>query len=243
MLSLPSLKSLYLTSDQWREPFVLEGSEAHHLLKVLRARTGETIRVFDGCGRVGIFEILRLDRKAVYLDLISEQTLPPRDREIILALGWNKTARRGWLLEKAVELEASGIVFWQAERSQGRVPDTPKDTWSAQLVAAAKQCGNARLPFLGIASGGATELVRQFGTSPGKFLLWEQAARERLFNPSLLPASGRSIILLGPEGGLTDDEAHVFIQADFHPLSLGRSVLRWETAALLCLGLCYWADQ
>ncbi|SDB32525.1 16S rRNA (uracil1498-N3)-methyltransferase [Desulfonatronum thiosulfatophilum] len=237
------MKSLYLPPDQWREPFVLEGSEAHHLLKVLRARPGDTIRAIDGCGRSGIFAIQRLERKAAYLDLISEQTRPPREREIILALGWNKTARRGWLLEKAVELEASGIVFWQAERSQGRAPDIPKESWSAQLVAAAKQCGNARLPFLGIASGGATELVRQFGSSPGKLLLWEHVARERLFNPGLLPATGRTIIVLGPEGGLTDEEAHVFIQAGFDPLSLGRSVLRWETAALLCLGLCYWANQ
>ncbi len=221
----------------------MEGPEAHHLLTVLRAHPGDTVRLFDGCGRSGVFLFQRRERKKAFLALLSEQILPCPDREIFLALGWNKTARRGWLLEKAVELNAAGLVFWQAERSQGRVPETPKESWATQLVAAAKQCGNPRLPSLATAPGGAGELTGLFAANELKMLLWENASGDTLFNPASLPESGRTIIVLGPEGGLTDDEVQLFTQGGFRPLSLGQSILRWETAALLCLGLCYWDSQ
>ncbi len=255
---LQTVKSLYLPPDQWQEPFQLEGSEAHHLLTVLRARPGTTVRLFDGHGRTGNFAVRATARKTVRLELLDQQRLPRPRREIHLAMGWNKASRRGWIWEKAVELGAAGLIFWQASRSQGRVPDQPKESWTDHLVNAAKQCGNPWLPTISTVAEGPEELIRLCSSSPhqaspqassqaipetGKFLIWESASPNDLFDPGQLPPSGPAVLVLGPEGGLTESEAQAFMDNGYLPRSLGRSTLRWETAALLSLGLCYWGIQ
>jgi 16S rRNA (uracil1498-N3)-methyltransferase len=248
------VKSLYLPPDQWQEPFQLEGPEAHHLLTVLRARPGANVRLFDGHGRIGDFIVRTVARKTALLDLLAQQRLSRPRREIHLAMGWNKSSRRGWILEKAVELGAAGLIFWQASRSQGRVPDQPKESWIDLMVNAAKQCGNPWLPTITTVAGGPEEVNSLFNqaslhassqTIPetGKFLIWESASPSDLFDPGQLPDSGPAVLVLGPEGGLTEGEAQAFMDNGYLPRSLGRSTLRWETAALLSLGLCYWSIQ
>lgn len=240
------MKSFYLPPKDWQEPFasaMLEGPEAHHLLKTMRAHPGDELRLFDGHGREGVFILEHHDRNKAFLKSVAVRTLPHPKREVHLALGWNKTFRRGWLLEKSVELEATGFVFWQAARSQGRVPETPKNTWLDQLVAAAKQCGNPWLPRLETAPAGARELIDKYAHFEHRIILWENQDATRFFDPAALLPNGRTVLILGPEGGLADNEVDLFTSAGFLPLSLGRSVLRWETAALLCLGLLYWQGQ
>ena len=252
------MKTLHLPPDQWQEPFQLDGSEAHHLLTVLRARPGTIVRLFDGHGRVGDFIVRTTARKTVLLELLDQQHLPRPRRGIHLAMGWNKAARRGWILEKAVELGAAGLIFWQASRSQGRVPNQPKESWTDHLVNAAKQCGNPWLPTISTVTGGPEEVINlcsnlsnqtflpassQAIPESGNYLIWESASPSDLFDPRQLPDSGPAVLVLGPEGGLTEDEAQVFMGNGYLPRSLGRSTLRWETAALLSLGLCYWSTQ
>lgn len=237
------MKSLYLPPEQWQEPFELEGPEAHHLLTVLRASPGTTLRLFDGHGRIGTFLLRTATRKSAHLERVTEEQLPRPAREIYLALGWNKAARRGWILEKAVELGAAGVLFWQAKYSQGRVPEQSKDGWTTHLTTAAKQCGNPWLPTLATVPGGPHELMQLFTMESGKYLIWENVCPEDLFNPAMLPDTGRTVLVLGPEGGLAENEARIFVEGGYLPRSLGRTTLRWETAALLCLGLCHWQGQ
>lgn len=116
------MHSYFLPHKNWQQPFILEGPQARHLLKVMRARSGERLRLFDGQGREGVFMLDSHDRDKASLSPVSIRTLTRPRGGVHLALGWNKSSRRGWLLEKSVELQASGVVFWQAARSQGRVP-------------------------------------------------------------------------------------------------------------------------
>lgn len=236
----------HLPPEEWREPYVLEGEEAHHLLRVLRARPGEEVRLFDGRGRTGRFVLLEGKGGRARLEAVEIREASAAGPGVWLALGWNKSSRRGWLLEKAVELGAGGIWFWQADRSQGRPPDEPKETWRAQLLAGAKQSGNPWLPELAVLPGGPDELIRRAGQSTfdRRLLLWEDSEKSRLLTPGDLlgQGAGRTLAVLGPEGGLTPAEAETFRQAGFAPVSLGPRALRWETAALLCLGLAFWAE-
>lgn len=235
------MRSYYLSPADWREPFVLRGAEAHHLLGVMRANPGAKFRLFDGQGREGVFLLQRHNRNEAILELESTSTRQPDKPEIHLALGWNKAARRGWMLEKAVELNAASLVFWQAARSQGRVPERPKNSWHEHCVAAAKQCGNPWLPRLETAPGGAGEIIHRFARCACHAVLWEKQGPIRMFDPpALLQEDGETLLVLGPEGGLTDDEMDLFTSAGFTALSLGRRILRWETAALLSLGLLSW---
>ncbi|WP_243359434.1 16S rRNA (uracil(1498)-N(3))-methyltransferase [Fundidesulfovibrio terrae] len=233
------LDSFFLPPESWAPPFRLEGDEARHLAKVLRLGPGARVRCFDGQGREGLFTVESV-KGGVTLCLESESFVPAPTHETWLALGWNKSTRRGWLLEKAVELNATGIQFFEASRSQGGMPKAPKDTWLAQMVAGAKQCGNSWLPRLEMVQGGAAGVIERTADFDSRMLLWESPDVRRGLARRDLTAPGRRVFLLGPEGGLTSAEASLFQDAGFTAVTLGPRPLRWETAALLCLGLSWW---
>ena len=238
------LNSYHLPPDRWPGAdglASLDGPEARHLLGVLRARAGETVRLFDGAGRHGLFEITNVASKAkAELRRLSEVLEPQPLRGVTLALGWNKSSRRDWLLEKGVELGALGLVFWQAARSQGEMPREAKQSWAEKCVQAAKQCQTSWLPELSLLPGGVEGLLRVAADYDGCYVLYEAAGPQDLLNPQEL-AGGRSLVVLGPEGGLEEREAARLAEAGFKPLSLGPLPLRWETAALSCLALAHHA--
>ncbi|MFZ5427249.1 MAG: 16S rRNA (uracil(1498)-N(3))-methyltransferase [Thermodesulfobacteriota bacterium] len=234
--------SFHLPPDKWTIPFRLEGDEARHLSKVLRLGPGAVARLFDGRGREGLFRVESV-KNGVTLELISESVQARPGSETWLALAWNKSTRRGWLLEKAVELGAAGILFWESSRGQGGMPDAPKQSWTAQLVAGAKQCANPWLPELEMVQGGIEGLIGWTAGFESRFLPWESSEATRTITPESLTSQGRRVFVIGPEGGLTGDEAARFASAGFQHVTLGPRPLRWETAALLCLGLCWWADN
>jgi 16S rRNA (uracil1498-N3)-methyltransferase len=235
------LNSFYLAPALWREPFSLDGEEFHHLTRVLRAKTGETVRLFDGQGRWGIFCIRELSKKNAALQRLSEQSDPAPSCPLVLAVGWSKGLRRGFLLEKAVELGAAEVWLWQAARSQGEVPEEGKDGWERQLTAAAKQCGTSWLPRIRTFSGPGA-VIRAAAQLASKVLCWEQE-ESGFVDPSLLAHPRGSIAVLGPEGGLELKEADLFREHGFIPVGLGPNILRFETAAVLVLSLHLWAVQ
>lgn len=233
------LDSFYLPPDKWTPPYTLEGDEARHALKVLRLAPGARLRLFDGQGREGVF-VLEQAKGGVTLSLESQATAPEPAVRTWLALGWNKSSRRGWLMEKASELGAAGIMFWRSSRSQGAMPEAPKDTWRAQLVAGAKQCGNPWLPAIEMVQGGAAGISERCRGFAGRYLPWESRDVTRGLGATDLTAPGSRVFVLGPEGGLTREEAEIFTGSGFSAVTLGPRPLRWETAALLCLGLSWW---
>ncbi|WP_051693943.1 RsmE family RNA methyltransferase [Desulfohalovibrio reitneri] len=229
----------HLPPEHWRDPYVLPDSEARHLTKALRLGPGDVVELFDGHGRQGRFSVSKVSKNEVSLDLIGVETVPRPPLRTTLACGWTKSSRRGWLLEKAVELRADRVVFWQGRRSQGPVPPGPKATWLDKAVAAAKQCGNPWLPRIETLSGGSAEAAGLAGEADQSFVLWEEAKQKDLFDP--LPQPGSLLLVVGPEGGLDQEEAQTFMDSGLLPVSLGPSVLRFETAAILALGMGHMA--
>ncbi|GAB6110406.1 16S rRNA (uracil(1498)-N(3))-methyltransferase [Desulfomicrobium salsuginis] len=233
------LNSFHLAPALWREPFVLDGEEARHLTRVLRARVGDTVRLFDGCGRWGIFRIERIGKRDAGLVLVDEHAAPASAFPLTLAVGWSKGLRRGFLLEKAVELGAAAVWFWQAARSQGEVPEDGKEGWERQLIAAAKQCGTAWLPEIRTFAGPGDVALAAAGMG-SNVLCWEKED-SRLVEPDALIHPRGCVAVLGPEGGLEDTEARAFVEHGFTPVGLGPSILRFETAATFVMSLHLWA--
>lgn len=192
----------------------------------------------DGQGRTGLFRILGMDKKEVRLARISENEAPAPAFPLVLAVGWAKNIRRGFLLEKAVELGAAGIWFWEAERSQGAPPDQGKDGWERQLVAAAKQCGTSWLPEIR-SLGGPRDVIDAAAGFSCRVLCWEHE-QTRIIHPDDLTHAGGTVAVLGPEGGLEQKEAQIFQAHDFSPRTLGPNILRFETAAVFLLSLRLW---
>lgn len=237
------MHTFFLPAANWHEPYRMTGSEARHLVAVLRVRRGESIRLLDGEGREGIFSVTETSKHRVALSPLKIITHEKPASAATLAVGYGRAIRRGWLLEKAVELEAGGLWFWQADRSQGKVPEENKETWTARMAAGAKQSNNPYLPELRTLPGGVAELAAAKSDFDAAFILWEGDTGGLLLSRADLAKPGRALFVLGPEGGFAEREVSTLKSAGFEPVSLGNRVLRWETAALLCLGLAWWSRQ
>ena len=240
---MASLHSFYLPAQCWQVPFVLEGDEAHHLLRVLRIKQGQEVRLFDGLGRHGLFSVAKLEKTKVSLEKISETVEPMPKTLCTLAAGFSKALRRGWFLEKAVELGASSLWFWQGDFSQAKLPDAEKSNWTASLIAGAKQCENPWLPNLQMLGGGVASLVARGKYFDRVLVLYEGDTGGRLLCKDDLSESGSVLIIIGPEGGFSPAEVEALQAARFTFVSLGKGILRWETAAVLALGMAWWARQ
>lgn len=238
------MHAFHLAPESWGHNIVLEGPEAHHLLRVLRMQVGDDIILLDGRGREALCRIASCTRHTVALTMLEDTRHPRPESRVILAAGWGKAARRGWILEKAVELEAAALWFWQAERSQFPVPDDIRTSWQTQLIAGAKQCRNPWVPELRTLPGGVAELIAESDGIPHKQMLVEsEYAHQALLDQSRLALPGDTLCVVGPEGGFSPSEVATLQHAGFEPLSMGTRILRWETAALMALGLHWWKRQ
>ena len=240
------LNSFYFPADYWPsmvgDTAVLKGNEARHMLTVLRTETEQTVRLFDGQGRDGMFRVKEVTKNRALLEAVQLDQYPRPEYGVTLAIGWGKSKRRNYLFEKAVELKGQGIAFWNAHRSQGKVPSSPKETWLEKCTQAAKQCGNLHLPTLATMSNGIEDLLNISNEFDVCYLAWESGNATQSLMPNHLNAK-KSLIVIGPEGGMEDREAKKLIDGGFTPVTLGDTIMRWETAATYCLSLGWLAQQ
>ncbi|MCJ2163854.1 16S rRNA (uracil(1498)-N(3))-methyltransferase [Pseudodesulfovibrio sp. S3-i] len=209
---------------------------------VLRTEKDQTVRLFDGMGHEGLFSVVEISKNQARLEALELKAHPVPTSGLTLAIGWGKSKRRGFLFEKVVELKGLGVILWQALRSQGNVPKDIKETWTDKCVQAAKQCGNPFIPVLETVSGGIDSLIAMADRFDHCYLAWEAEEAITPLAPPML-SKGPTLVVIGPEGGFDPSEAEKLIQAGFIPVTLGSSILRWETAALYCLSLAMYGIQ
>ncbi|SHN63050.1 RsmE family RNA methyltransferase [Desulfovibrio litoralis] len=250
------MHTFYLNPEQWNEfkdkDFILENDEAKHLIHVLRLGINQELRLIDGQGRCGLFKIVKLNKKQVVLNKLSESYSQAMPNRPILALAFTKTLKRSWIMEKAVEFHAAEIWLWQAERSQGKIPQDALSHWNNQLIAGAKQCQNLWLPKVKIIHNdtthvcpGAAGLAHSFDLNIHQAcLLWEEENNSNMLEqPDIFTPQKTTVFIIGPEGGLSLNEVKVLLEGGAEKRSLGKTILRYESAALLCLGLSWWAKS
>lgn len=208
---------------------------------VLRSQPDQEVRLFDGQGHDGMFRIVKPGKNIAVLEAMSlDEHLPPQGG-VTLAIGWGKSKRRNYLFEKTVEFCGQGVAFWSARRSQGQMPNVPKDSWSDKCVQAAKQCGNPHLPEITLLPEGVTGLLEFARNFDRCYVAWESKEAQTPLAPESF--QGKCLAVIGPEGGLESDEVDALLAGGFTPVTLGNSILRWETAATYCLALGFYARQ
>ncbi len=247
--------AFYLDCRQWPTPHGdtcacvgamchVTGQEAQHMAYVLRLREGDAVLLFDGEGRQALCCIVALHKREVRVRLESVEYVPQPSALSIMALALSKATRRGFFMEKAVELGVHEVWLWQGDHSQGKVPAHVKEHWHAQCVAAMKQSKNPWLPSIRVLTGGVSELVERSATCDYKFVPWEVQGEELpMLTAEMAGQVGTSVYTIGPEGGFSVREIDILKAAAFMPVSLGKRVLRCETAALLCLGIHWWSSE
>jgi 16S rRNA (uracil1498-N3)-methyltransferase len=216
----------------------LEGEAAAHLGRVLRARAGQEIVLFDGGGGEYPARVVTAARKFVEVDVGSRQDL---EREspvpITLLQGLCRGERMDLVVRKATELGVARIRPVLAERSVVKLDDRREESrlahWEAIVASACEQCGRNRLAEI-LPPMGVPEALGAHADAAG--VLLDPFAT---IGPAGLapPGSAGLALLVGPEGGLTENEREAALAAGFRAVRLGPRVLRTETAAITGVAL------
>ena len=210
----------------------LDGSEAHHLLHVLRAKVGDRIGLFNGQGDEAHAEIVKVGKRSAELQITDRWTKSAEPNELILATALPKGDRARWLVEKATELGATRIIPLRTTRSVVEPGESKMDKLLQAAIAACKQSGRSRLPRLDPLTS-LTEVLREFTSTPQLVLADPHAEKSLGQWIASLDASTQSFVaLIGPEGGFTSEEHAASLAAGATPVRLGSHILRIETAAL-----------
>ena len=215
---------------------VIEGETAHHLGRVLRAQAGQLYELSDG-ERVWLARIERVTRDRVEFALVEEVPADQSSLDITLLLSIVKFDAFEWALEKATELGVHRIVPLTAARSEkGLLSAAGKRAvrWNKILMEASQQSRRLQPPVL----EPAAQPEAAFGAIVAETKLLLSERREAGSLRQVLGATNRAttvVLAIGPEGGWTEQEFTAARAAGFREASLGRLILRTETAVIAAL--------
>lgn len=223
----------YLEPDCINDGFgVFSKEESHHILNVLRLADGIQVTATDGNGRLFDGTIVRRSKKEASIQIQTVTAVPKPDRGISVFVGMLKNRQRmEWMVEKLTEFWVGRIVFLNTSRSERATVRI--DRLSGVAISAMKQSKGAWLPKLEVMA--MSEMVSEIGEMD--FLI----AHEKQVNDNLFKMDGfrqQTGILIGPEGGFTDNEIEFALDAlNARPVFLGDMRLRTETAAVVMASL------
>lgn len=216
------------------------GSDARKIAKVLRLRDGDRIEIVDSSGTAFGASIGGTGRvvRATLLEVLGERRADAAAL-VDVAQAVPKGRRMEFVVEKGTELGASSFLPFYSERSVGRAIGLDKlARWQRLARTAAQQSGRSEVPEIR-APLKFDALLERFEEYDAVLFAWELAPpvplRERLLGA--LPAQGRVLVVVGPEGGFTHDEAERAARRGAALLSLGHRILRTDTAAMALLAV------
>jgi 16S rRNA (uracil1498-N3)-methyltransferase len=223
----------------------LPRAAAHHATRVLRLKRGDAVTLFDGEGGEFHAALARVDARAVIARLGGRE-LVERESPLAITLvqGLTSAERMDYAIQKAVELGVAAIAPVATARSVTRLDGARAqrrvEHWQHIVIASCEQCGRNRLPPLRPPCD-LTQWLAEPSTASLRVLLAPDGAQSLA---GLARPTGAIELLVGPEGGLTPEEAAAALGAGFQAVRLGPRILRTETAgpAMLAAMNALWGD-
>lgn len=211
----------------------VDGDEAHHAVAVRRLRVGEPVVLTDGSGTSVVGEVASTGKRLLGVTVTSVSSHPAPDPEVVVVQAIPKGDRGELAVEVLTEIGVAGIVPWAASRSvtvwKGERADKSLARWRSTAREAAKQARRAWLPE--VAALAPTSEVSALVAAADLAVVLHEEASVPLAGLDV-PPSGRVVVVVGPEGGLTDDEVAAFTDAGAVAVRLGAEVLRTSTAGV-----------
>lgn len=221
----------------------IEGADVNHMKNVLRMKPGEDVRINDGSGKTYLCCIDHYEEDRAILDVLTEldsdTELPSR---IVLFQGLPKGDKMEWIVQKAVELGAYSIVPFAAKRSVVKLDEKKSAKkqvrWQAIAKGAAEQSGRGIIPEV----SGVMTFAEALESAKGMDVLLIPYEMEKGMAETARVVEGirpgQSVgIFIGPEGGFEEEEVERAKKAGAYPVSLGKRILRTETAGLTALSI------
>lgn len=211
-------QTIELKHDFWLHDAAL----LHQWNKVLRYKTGQHIVLFDGIETERLYNLVELKQNEAHLELVTdfERTVPAKDVYLLWSL--LKKDKNDWVIQKATELGVSHFVPLLAERSEKTNFDVDRATKIA--IEAAEQCGRSDIPAVREPMLVSTALDH-LGSKVPLFI----CQQDNEIPPKNISQLG---LLIGPEGGWSDQEKALFEENKLRHVGLGTFTLRAETAAI-----------
>lgn len=220
----------------------LPEAQAHYIGRVLRLATGDAVQLFDGSGQEYLGELVEVGKKSVQVELREQFAgLAESPLHLHLGQGLSRGERMDWAIQKATELGAAEITPIVSERCEVRLKDERADKrlahWRQIAISACEQCGRSVVPVI----HPPMTLAEWLAQTAAELKLVLHPVAEPLASHAR-PAS--LAFLIGPEGGLTDDEVAAAQRAGYRAARLGPRVLRTETAPVVALSVAQqlWGD-
>lgn len=227
----------------------LNEKTSHHLAHVLRLRVGDSLTLFDGNGGEHVAMIKSMDKKGVMVQLkafndrIAESAL-----HLHLVQSLLRREKMDLIIQKSVELGVHKITPILTERCNVKLHDTREKSrmshWQSIMIAACEQSKRLSVPELSPVRS-FNEWLMNDNLGGEKFVLSPHATETLKEYPLATSKMPPIVILIGPEGGFSDQEMHRLLQSNYRPLYLGPRILRTETAAIAAITVfqSYYGDM
>jgi 16S rRNA (uracil1498-N3)-methyltransferase len=209
----------------------LSGPEGHHAAVVRRLRPGERADISDGAGTLAEGVVTAVGKDSVTIEIRATRSVPPPQPRLVVAQALPKGDRGELAVELMTEVGVDAVVPWSAERSitrwQGDRGDRALAKWRATAREAAKQSRRGWLPE--IAAPASTAALATWVSTAACAIVLEADASAKLHQLPL-PDEGDIVLIVGPEGGISQAERAALRGAGAVEARLGPTVLRTSTA-------------
>ena len=238
------MQHFFVSPEQVREEKIyVEGSDVNHMKNVLRMKTGEELTIGDGDGGLDLGVVESYEEDMAVLKILEkkkdESELPSK---IYLFQGLPKQDKMELIVQKAVELGVYQVIPVATKRAVVKL-DAKKakkkvERWQQIAVSAAKQAGRGIIPAVGevCTYAQALKCAEELDVVLIPYELAEGMEETKQIIAEIRP--GQSVgIFIGPEGGFEKEEVEQAVKAGAEPLTLGKRILRTETAGLTMLSV------
>ncbi|MEU5860501.1 MULTISPECIES: 16S rRNA (uracil(1498)-N(3))-methyltransferase [unclassified Nonomuraea] len=224
---------VFLAEDLNGSELTLDGPEGRHAASVRRLRAGERVDLTNGAGDVAECVVREVFKDALALDVLARYTVEPPARRLVVVQGLPKGDRGELAVEMMTEVGVDVIVPWAASRSitqwKGDKVAKALGRWRSTAREAGKQARRFHLPE--VAEQASTAQVEGLLADAALGLVLHEEAVEPLSQVAL-PPGGDIVVVVGPEGGVSEEELRRFVAAKAVPVLLGPTVLRTSTAGV-----------
>ena len=208
--------------------FCLSEEESKHCIRVLRTNEGDEVKVIDGKGCYVLAIVLDANPKKCLLEIIKRVDVENDTPKIHIAVAPTKNLdRMEWFLEKAIEFGVSEVSFIKCRFSERK--ELKLERFHKIALSAIKQCNRYHLPQINEMV--SFESFIKANEDENKFIAYCPTAETELLNNFVLKGVD-TCVLIGPEGDFSKEEVEIALKNKFIEVSLGKSRLRTETAAL-----------